>query len=110
MLRRIDPGEPGRVGLAAGGELQGKFITERTQRRRVEPGPIQLFEVEVMVEVVRVPERQFGVVSPAVRFAGEESDPLGGGRLAHEGRKIRRQRRQRELVDNAMAGVVPRAT
>src|ERR1019366_9568511 len=50
---------------------------------------------------------QVGGVAPPIRLAGEERDALRGGGLVHERRKIRGQRGQRELVDDAMALIIP---
>jgi len=42
-----------------------------------------------------------------IHLASQEADALGGRRLAHERRKVRRQRGQRKLIDGAVAFEIP---
>ena len=60
-----------------------------------------------MVEAVAVLDREIGVVAPAVRLAREKGDAFRVGRLADERGEIPGQRGERQLVDDAMAFVIP---
>ena len=55
-------------------------------------------------------ERQVGLVAPAVGFAGKEDDACGSFGGADESGKIGGQAGESELVDNAVALVIPRMT
>src|SRR6185503_8515818 len=65
--------------------------------------------VQVMVRTVEVPERQVRHAAPSVRLARQKRDTLPGGWRGDERRKVRGQRRQRELVDQPVPFVIPGA-
>ncbi|MEY4006033.1 MAG: hypothetical protein RLZZ221_2129 [Verrucomicrobiota bacterium] len=92
-------------------ELHHELVPERGDLVQVEPGLRQVLEVAEMIgpASARMLHGQIGDVTPAVRLAGEEGDPFGVRRRAHERGKIRRQRRQGQLVDDTVAFVIPRA-
>ena len=95
---------------ATGGELHDKIKTKRREGRQIEPGIGELLKVAEMVgpASARMFEREVGRVAPTVGLAAEKGHPLHRAWLARKGRKIRRQRRQRELVDRPVPVVVPR--
>ena len=88
----------------------GEVIAKRRQRFGLQTARPHVLEVDIVVGIVEVLQRQIGGIPPAVGFAGEKSDALGGGGLFHEGREVGGQRGEGELVDEPMAFVVPGAS
>lgn len=61
-----------------------------------------------MVRLLIIPQRKFlALISPAIRFTCKECNPFGCLWLMNEAREIRRQRRQRKLVDEPVPFVIP---
>jgi hypothetical protein len=50
-----------------------------------------LFQVEIVVRVVLMPQREIRHTFPAIGFAREERDALRGGRRMHERGKVGRK-------------------
>ena len=88
-------------------QFTNEIVTEHRQRLGLEAIIVELLEVDVVVRAIDVLQGQVGRVTPAIRFPGQESDTFGIGRLAHKGREVRRQRRQRKLVDQPVAFIIP---
>ena len=97
-----------RVRLADEGELGHEVVPEERQHLGLQAIIGQLFHVHVMVREAVMFEGQVGGVAPAVHLTGQEGDALGGGRFAHEGREVGRQRGERQLVDDTVTFIVPR--
>src|SRR5258706_3570496 len=96
-----------RMRLASESELGDKIITEYRQHLRLQPISCQLFDVDVMVRLLEMSERYFLGVAPAIGFPSQEGNAFGVGRVTNEGREIGRQRRQRQLVDQTVAFIIP---
>jgi len=108
VLAGIGRGEPLGAGLSRDRQVGHEIVAKHRQGLRLQPVKFQLLDVEVMVGVVKMFERQVGGVAPAVGLAGEEGDPLACGGRADERREIGGEGGKRQLVDNAVDGVVPR--
>ena len=108
VVFRLGLGKLLRVRLADEGELGHEVVPENRQHLGLEAVVGQLFHVHVMVRETVMFERQVGRVAPAVHLARQEGDALGSGGFAHEGREVGRQGGERQLVDDAVALIIPR--
>ena len=107
----IDGGYFAKIGGSNLKEMESKLrhvvISKNREHLRVQTIGLQGFNIDVMIWSVVMFKRQVGRVSPAIWFAGQEGNAFCRGRGAHEGRKIRRQRSERQLVDQSMAFIIP---
>src|SRR4030095_13146620 len=71
----------------------------------------KVLQIEEMVTPAStgVFQREVGHIAPAVGFAAEKGNAIQVGHRLHKGRKLFWQRRERELIDNPVAFVVPGA-
>ena len=77
--------------FAREGKLRNIVIAKHRQHLGIQAVEVQGLEIDIMIGAVAVFERQIRSVAPAIRFARQERDALGGGRRADKCWKVRRQ-------------------
>ncbi len=93
---------------AARGKRGHELVAVRRYGLGIQPGRRQLLEIEKVIGPAGAHLLEPGIhVAPAIGHVGEEGDAFGRDGFAHEGREIRGQGRERQLVDGAMADVIP---
>ena len=89
------------------GHLLDVAVAERAEVGGLELVGVEVFKVEVMIEIIEVAQGAVAVIAPAIVFAAEKKDPLAIGGQSHEGGEILGECGEREVVDELVSLVIP---